>query len=108
MLKSFLSSAIALLLAAAPVLAADTIELSFQSCYAPAQTQNIEILVPWAEAFEQKSGGSLIVHFFPVSSIVDVNEAGHAIQSGMLDRGSGEALLSPRIPRTATCSTCLF
>ena len=96
MLKVFLASAMALVLTSAPVWAAGEIELSFQSVYAPAQTQNIEILVPWAEAFEQKSGGSLIVHFFPVSSIVDVNEAGHAIQSGMLDMGVWSGATFPR------------
>lgn len=87
MFKSFLAAAAAALFACPAAWAADNLELSFQSVYAPAQTQNVEILVPWAEAFEQKSGGSLIVHFFPVSAIVDINEAGHAIQSGMLDMG---------------------
>ena len=86
MLKSLFAAALALPLACQVAFASD-IELAFQSCYAPAQTQNVDILVPWAEAFKEKSGGSLIVNFFPVSSIVDVNETAHAVSSGMLDMG---------------------
>lgn len=86
MLKSLFAAAAALLLVCPPASAAN-MELSFQSCYAPAQSQNIDILIPWAESFARKSGGSLVVNFFPMSAIVDAFEAAHGIMNGMLDMG---------------------
>ncbi len=64
---------------------AKPIELQYQSIYAPAQTQTVEILKPWAESFAQKSNGDLIVHHFPVNAVVESTEMPHALQNGLLD-----------------------
>lgn len=62
-------------------------ELTMQDIYAPAQTQTVEIIKPWTEAFAKKTGGAFSVHHFPVSSVVEITEAQSAIKSGMLDMG---------------------
>ena len=70
--------------------------LNFQSIYGPAQTQNTEILMPWAESFAQKTNGELVVHFFPVSALVDVYEAGHALEDGAIDIAGWPAQAAPK------------
>ena len=81
--------------------------LNFQSIYGPAQTQNTEILMPWAESFAQKTNDELVVHFFPVSALVDVYEAGHALEDGAIDIADGRPRRLPRKPHTAISSICL-
>lgn len=67
--------------------AKNQIEMSFQSLYGPSQTQNTQILIPWAQSFTEKSSGDLMMNFFPGSAIVDINEVQHAIKNGLLDSG---------------------
>ncbi len=90
-----LCAGLALLFAGSAAQAAE-FEMSFQSVYPPAQTANIDILVPWAESFAKDSGGKYVVNFFPTSAIVDTLETFHAVKSGMLDIGGGAPNAFPK------------
>lgn len=79
-----------------PSAAHAAMELNMQDIYAPAQTQSIQIIKPWTESFAEKTGGSLIVHHFPISAVVEIAEARTAVKSGMLDMGMWAPAMQPK------------
>ena len=85
-LKSILSVLALGALFAAPAYAAP-IEMNFQSAWSPAQKQNAEAIVPWAESFEKASNGDMKMHVFFAGGLVEANALVDSIKSGMVDAG---------------------
>ncbi len=82
---------------------AEPIEISFQNTYPPQQRQTLDIVQPWAESFEEKTNGEIIMNYYNSSAVVEITELPHAVRNGMLDM----AMISPVFPQETPYSFLL-
>lgn len=101
-LKTILTLGAALFaLPAGPAFAQDH-ELKLSSMLPAVTTHHRQVLVPWVEMLEEKSGGRLKVSLFPGSSLCKPTEQYGCVEAGLADIAYGIPGWTPnRFPRTS-------
>jgi len=59
--------------------------LKFQGVYPPVHMNVKQVVMPWIEDVKDKSGGRLVIEYFPPNAIVKDKESYKAVESGVVD-----------------------
>lgn len=81
---------------------AEQYELKLSSMLPAVTTHHNQVLVPWAQMLEEKSGGRLKISLFPGSSLCKATEQYGCVEAGLADIAYGVPGWTPnRFPRTS-------
>ncbi|MVA96239.1 hypothetical protein GN330_03110 [Nitratireductor sp. CAU 1489] len=101
-LKAILTLGTALFASSTHSASAQEYELKLSSMLPAVTTHHKQVLVPWVEMLEEKSGGRLKIALFPGSSLCKPTEQYGCVEAGLADIAYGIPGWSPgRFPRTS-------